>query len=171
MTSAPARRPARGTEFIAGTAKADGAKVGALSPWNEPNHPSFISPQRATCDAHAPLLSPAVYAKLAGAARDELKGTNTKLVLGELAGKVAPSPVAAGVAQHAQVLGDARLADVQLRDQVADRARTVEQLVEDPAAGGLGEHVEHSWRSIYLNRNTCLHATRAGIRRKPDRCA
>ena len=43
-------------------AKADGAKVSALSPWNEPNHPSFISPQRATCDAHARLLSPAIYA-------------------------------------------------------------------------------------------------------------
>jgi hypothetical protein len=42
------------------------------------------------------------------------------------------------------VLGDARLADVQLRDQVADRAGPVEQLVEDPAAGGLGKHVEHS---------------------------
>jgi hypothetical protein len=87
-------------------AKADGAKVGALSPWNEPNHSSFISPQRATCDAHAPLLSPAVYAKLVGAARDELKGTNTKLVLGELAGKVAPSPLAGGVEEFVKALPD-----------------------------------------------------------------
>jgi hypothetical protein len=85
-------------------AKADGAKVGALSPWNEPNHPSFISPQRATCDAHARLLSPAVYAKLAGAAHDELKGTDVKLVLGELAGKVAPSPLAGGVDEFVRAL-------------------------------------------------------------------
>jgi len=87
-------------------ARRDGAKVGALSPWNEPNHSSFISPQRATCDAHAPLLSPAVYAKLAGAARDELKGTKTRLVLGELAGKVAPSPLAGSVEEFVKALPD-----------------------------------------------------------------
>ena len=87
-------------------ARQDGAKVSALSPWNEPNHPSFISPQRATCDAHAKLLSPAVYAQLAGAARDELKGTGIDLVLGELAGKVAPSPLAGGVQEFVRALPD-----------------------------------------------------------------
>jgi len=87
-------------------ARADGAKVSALSPWNEPNHPSFISPQRATCDAHSPLLSPAIYTQLARAARDELKGTKTRLVLGELAGKVAPSSLAGGVAEFVRALPD-----------------------------------------------------------------
>lgn len=85
-------------------ARADGARVSALSPWNEPNHPSFISPQRAACDAHSPLLSPAIYAQLARAARDELKGSRTQLVLGELAGKVAPSQLAGGVDEFIRAL-------------------------------------------------------------------
>ena len=85
-------------------AKADGAKVSAVSPWNEPNHPSFISPQRATCDAHAPLLSPAIYANLAREARDQLNGTGVKLVLGELAGKTAPSPLSGGVEEFVKAL-------------------------------------------------------------------
>jgi hypothetical protein len=87
-------------------ARSDGAKVSAVSPWNEPNHSSFISPQRATCDAHAPLLSPAIYAQLARAARDELKGTTIQLVLGELAGKVAPSSLAGGVEEFVRALPD-----------------------------------------------------------------
>jgi len=87
-------------------AHADGARVDALSPWNEPNHPSFISPQRSSCSAHSPLLSPAVYAKLARAARDELAGTKTELVLGELAGKDAPSPLAGGVDEFVRALPD-----------------------------------------------------------------
>jgi len=87
-------------------AKSDGAKVSAVSPWNEPNHPSFISPQRATCDAHAQLLSPAIYANFAREARDQLNGTGVKLVLGELAGKVAPSPLAGGVDEFVRALPD-----------------------------------------------------------------
>jgi hypothetical protein len=85
-------------------ARRDGAKVSALSPWNEPNHGAFISPQRATCDAHAPLLSPAIYTQFARAARDELKGSPIQLVLGELAGKVAPSPLAGSVEEFVKAL-------------------------------------------------------------------
>jgi hypothetical protein len=87
-------------------AQADGARVSALSPWNEPNHPAFISPQRARCSAHSPLLSPAVYTKLARAARAELAGTDTKLVLGELAGKGSPSPLAGDVDEFVRALPD-----------------------------------------------------------------
>ena len=48
-----------------------------------------------------------------------------------------------GVAQHPQVLRHRGLADVQRRHQVADRALPLPQEVEDPAAVGLGEHLEH----------------------------
>jgi hypothetical protein len=87
-------------------ARADGARVSALSPWNEPNHPGFISPQRARCTGHSPLLSPAVYTTLARAARAELAGTKTELVLGELAGKEAPSPLAGSVDEFVRALPD-----------------------------------------------------------------
>lgn len=87
-------------------ARVDGARVGALSPWNEPNHPSFISPQRAQCSGHAPLLSPAVYAGLARAARAELAGSSIKLVLGELAGKTSPSPYTGAVDEFVAKLPD-----------------------------------------------------------------
>jgi hypothetical protein len=55
------------------------------SPWNEPNGPFFISPQRARCRGDSKALSPGVYAKLAGAMRQELHG-GQQLVIGELAG-------------------------------------------------------------------------------------
>jgi hypothetical protein len=56
------------------------------SPWNEPNNPLFISPQRATCTADSPTLSPAVYAQLVRAMAAELKGDGGvhHLLLGEL---------------------------------------------------------------------------------------
>jgi hypothetical protein len=64
------------------------------SPWNEPNNPLFISPQRATCNAGSPALSPAVYAQLARAMVAELKedGGVHHLLLGELADYPTDSP-------------------------------------------------------------------------------
>ena len=62
-----------------------GADVRFVSPWNEPNHPYFLAPQRATCDAAAPAISPAPYAALIRATRAEL-GRGRELVLGETAG-------------------------------------------------------------------------------------
>jgi hypothetical protein len=71
------------------------------SPWNEPNHPYFISPQRLRCDAHAPASSPATYVRLAAAMEAELAADREphRLVLGDLAGFVAPSPVAVSVGE------------------------------------------------------------------------
>ena len=57
------------------------------SPWNEPNDPVFISPQRASCAADSPPLAPAVYAQLAGAMAAELSADGPgqhRLLLGEL---------------------------------------------------------------------------------------
>ena len=71
------------------------------SPWNEPNHPAFISPQRRTCDGRSPALSPAVYTELARAMAAQLRADAPKdaMVIGELAGIDAPSPRAASVAE------------------------------------------------------------------------
>jgi hypothetical protein len=57
------------------------------SPWNEPNNPQFLSPQRASCATSSPSLAPAVYAQLAQAMSDEFAadGGVRHLLLGELA--------------------------------------------------------------------------------------
>jgi hypothetical protein len=62
----------------------EGVSIGWWAPWNEPNAPFFLSPQRARCGAGAPS-SAAVYAQLARAMRAELR-PGQRLVIGELAG-------------------------------------------------------------------------------------
>lgn len=55
------------------------------SPWNEPNGPFFISPQRQSCRAGATPVSPTVYTRLARTLRSQLR-PGQELVVGELAG-------------------------------------------------------------------------------------
>ena len=90
--------------------RALGEEVGAplrwWSPWNEPNHAAFISPQRAICDTGAPSLAPAVYGRLVGVAREELAGSGAKLVLGELAGFRGPHARHTGVGEFIRALPD-----------------------------------------------------------------
>ena len=85
-------------------AEAYGVRIDYLTPWNEPNHPYFISPQRKACDALSPSRAVAPYARLARAARAELAGRETQLVLGEMAGILEPSARATGVAEMIQGL-------------------------------------------------------------------
>jgi len=68
-----------------------------VSPWNEPNHPAALAPQRSACDAAAPSRAVAGYTALARAARAALG--DAKLVLGETAGIVEPTSRATGVAE------------------------------------------------------------------------
>jgi hypothetical protein len=65
----------------------EGVQLTWWSPWNEPNNPQFLSPQRASCATSSPSLAPAVYAQLAQAMADELTadGGVHHLLLGELA--------------------------------------------------------------------------------------
>lgn len=65
----------------------EGVQLSWWSPWNEPNNPQFLSPQRASCATSSPSLAPAVYAQLAQAMADELAsaGGVHHLLLGELA--------------------------------------------------------------------------------------
>jgi hypothetical protein len=66
-------------------AKREGVAIRWWSPWNEPNGPFFISPQRKRCRGNSKALAPAVYAKIAGAMRQELQ-PGQQMVVGELAG-------------------------------------------------------------------------------------
>jgi len=79
-------------------AREEGVELRWWSPWNEPNHPTFLGPQRTECRADAPGLSPDAYARLARALRDELRG-ESELVLGEVAGYAEPRPTALGSAE------------------------------------------------------------------------
>jgi hypothetical protein len=65
-----------------------GVELRYWSAWNEPNHPYFISPQRASCSTATPSLAVARYAELTRAldrALDRAPG-DQEYVLGELAG-------------------------------------------------------------------------------------
>jgi len=66
-------------------ARREGVAIGWWSPWNEPNGPFFISPQRAECRGDSKALAPAIYAELARAMRQELR-PGQQTVIGELAG-------------------------------------------------------------------------------------
>ena len=65
-----------------------------FSPWNEPNHPYFVSPQRARCSTASPALSPGVYTQLARAMAAQLAaaGGGSRMLLGELAGFTTSGP-------------------------------------------------------------------------------
>ncbi len=66
-------------------ARGEGVSIRWWSPWNEPNGPFFISPQREQCKGSSKSLAPAVYAKLAHTMQTRLK-PGQELVVGELAG-------------------------------------------------------------------------------------
>jgi len=85
-----------------------GVELKWWSPFNEPNHPAFISPQRKRCDVDSPTLAPAVYSRLVRAAQDELEsaGGDHRLVLGDLAGARRPSPNGSGVTEFVEALPD-----------------------------------------------------------------
>ncbi len=84
-------------------ARQEGVALRWWSPWNEPNHPTFLGPQRSECRADAEPLAPAAYARLARALRDELAGEG-ELVLGELAGYRSPRPTALGTVEFVSAL-------------------------------------------------------------------
>jgi hypothetical protein len=90
------------TDVIA-VARKEGASIQYVSPWNEPNHPYFLAPQRAACDAAAPSLAAAPYAALARAARVAITA-DQELVLGETAGILEPTPRATSVPELIRAL-------------------------------------------------------------------
>ena len=75
-------------EAVLKTAGEEGAALTYFSPWNEPNHPAFISPQRPVCDPSATSSSPAAYAQIATTLKQTLDAApgEQQLVLGETAG-------------------------------------------------------------------------------------
>jgi hypothetical protein len=81
-----------------GLADKVGVKIDYISPWNEPNHPGFLQPQRARCVVTSKAIAPLAYARLVRAARQGLRPGQT-IVLGSLAGLQRPRIYGAGVAE------------------------------------------------------------------------
>ena len=88
--------------------RAEGVVLRWWSPFNEPNHPAFISPQRVACSAASPSLAPAVYTAIVRAAQAELAADIDPhdLVLGEMAGYAGPSPRGTGITELVRALPD-----------------------------------------------------------------
>jgi len=80
-----------------------GVPLRVWSPWNEPNHPTFLTPQRARCDTASAPLAPELYAGIVRAWR-AAAGPRARLLLGEVAGYDAPRDAAAGAAEFAAAL-------------------------------------------------------------------
>ena len=64
----------------------EGVPLAWWSPWNEPNDPVFLSPQRSSCAAGSPPVSPLLYSELARTMAAELRadGGEHHLLMGEL---------------------------------------------------------------------------------------
>jgi hypothetical protein len=79
----------------------EGVQLSWWSPWNEPNNPQFLSPQRGSCATSSPSLAAAQYAQLAQAMAGELAaaGGGHHLLLGELGGYLTSSPHRTSIAE------------------------------------------------------------------------
>ena len=104
------------------------------TPWNEPNGPFFISPQRHGCSTNSTALAPGVYTRLARALRDELDAApgRLRLVVGELADVSDRRRYAASIPEFFDALPDDLLcaADVFSQHAYAQRG----QEADDPGA-------------------------------------
>jgi hypothetical protein len=80
-------------DVLAAAAEA-GASLPWWSPWNEPNHPYFLAPQRTSCSGAAPSLAAGEYTRIARALNAALAAApgEQRYVLGELAGLHLRSP-------------------------------------------------------------------------------
>jgi hypothetical protein len=84
---------------VLAVAHEEGATLRFWSPWNEPNHPGFISPQRAACDPDTPSAAPAAYTALARAMQQALTAApgDQQMLLGETAGLLKPTRLVTSV--------------------------------------------------------------------------
>ena len=140
------------------TAREVGVDIRYWSAWNEPNHPAFLNPQRATCDTAAAPLSPAVYAGLVGALEQELDAApgDQEIVMGELAGYDAPRPTALSVKEFT----DALPADVVCRARIWGQHAYVGQSGPSRAADFAGDADLDAARGLLATLERSLDAKR-----------
>jgi hypothetical protein len=119
-------------------ARQQGVAIRWWSPWNEPNGPFFISPQRAKCRGSSKALSPAVYTKLARAMREELR-PGQQLVVGELAGLEDARKYGTSISEFFEALPDDVVCNAGVFAQHAYAKRG--DAADDPGAVGALEEV------------------------------
>lgn len=110
-------------------ARADGVTLRWWAPWNEPNHPAFLAPQRARCAADSVSTSAARYARIVAAFRAEQQ-PGERILLGETAGYDAPRPSASSVREFVAALPRATVC----ASDVWAQHVYVAQPAEEPAA-------------------------------------
>jgi hypothetical protein len=114
-------------------ARREGVAIRWWSPWNEPNGPFFISPQRRKCRGNSKTLAPAVYARLARAMREELQ-PGQDMVVGELAGLKNARKYGSSIAEFYAGLPDAVVCNAAVFAQHAYAQRG--DSADDPGAVG-----------------------------------
>jgi hypothetical protein len=86
----------------------EGVALEWWSPWNEPNDPLFLSPQRGRCSPEGTPLAPETYAQLARALARALHtgagGRAARIVLGELSDFTGETPHTLGIARFISAL-------------------------------------------------------------------
>lgn len=73
------------------------------APWNEPNHPAFLAPQRAACDPASPSTAAARYARIVDAFL-AARAPGERILLGETAGYDEPRSSASSVREFIDAL-------------------------------------------------------------------
>jgi len=93
-------------EGLAVLGRREGVALPWWSPWNEPNDPRFLSPQRVSCEPGAGPAAPAVYAELAREMSRalEVADPGARMLLGELGGYEDGSAHRLSVAQFVAAL-------------------------------------------------------------------
>ncbi len=84
----------------------EGVALEWWSPWNEPNDPAFMSPQRVSCSPRSAPASVALYSQLARALAATLRaaGGTHRIVVGELAAYALETPHTLSVSRFASAL-------------------------------------------------------------------
>ena len=126
----------------------EGIELRYWSPWNEPNHPYFLTPQRGICDRGSPTIAIEPYLKLVKALDRVLRrapGEQQRL-LGELAATRDGSMVTTGVAEFIAALPKDVVCSspVWLQHAYVGSARSVELAIAALDAHGC-EHPHAVW--------------------------
>ena len=163
---APGREPAYRAAVAAvwAAVRAAGIEGADWTPWNEPNAPYFLDPQRASCDPAGEPRSPAQFGRLVVAMDAELdrlraaapagsEARRDRLVVGELAAWGAPSRRAVPTDEFLRALPD----DVLCRADVV----SVHGYLEARPRSGKGEPIAAGLRE--LDRRPCLDGRPAWI--------